>query len=149
MKTKALISFAVTAKLICVFVFAYAKIRFPHDEAQIIVFSLEPYFGITKFIPFVIRCPLFHAYGHASVMKQSLIINVCHVPVECPPGYEPSPLENEDKPCLPCNFGYYKKYSGGADVFCDKCRKDQWTISTASTVMSECISKLNWQTCYD
>ena len=27
-KTKALISFAVTAKLICVFVFAYAKIRF-------------------------------------------------------------------------------------------------------------------------
>ena len=27
-KTKALISFAVAAKLICVFVFAYAKIRF-------------------------------------------------------------------------------------------------------------------------
>ena len=36
MKTKALISFAVTAKLICVFVFAYAKIRFSHDEAQFI-----------------------------------------------------------------------------------------------------------------
>ena len=34
-KTKALISFAVTAKLICVFVFAYAKSRFSHDEAQI------------------------------------------------------------------------------------------------------------------
>ena len=34
-KTKALISFAVTAKLICVFVFAYAKIRFSHDEAHI------------------------------------------------------------------------------------------------------------------
>ena len=35
-KTKALISFAVTAKLICVFVFAYAKSRFslkhPEDE---------------------------------------------------------------------------------------------------------------------
>ena len=31
-KTKALISFAVTAKLICVFVFAYAKIWFSHDE---------------------------------------------------------------------------------------------------------------------
>ena len=30
-KTKALISFAVTAKLICVFVFVYAKIRFSHD----------------------------------------------------------------------------------------------------------------------
>ena len=34
-KTKALISFAVTAKLICVFVFAYAKNRFSHNEAQI------------------------------------------------------------------------------------------------------------------
>ena len=33
-KTKALISFTVTAKLICVFVFAYAKSRFSHDEAQ-------------------------------------------------------------------------------------------------------------------
>ena len=34
-KTKALISFAVTAKLICVFVFVYAKNRFSHDAAQI------------------------------------------------------------------------------------------------------------------
>ena len=34
-KTKALISFAVTAKLICVFVFAYVKIRFSHNEAHI------------------------------------------------------------------------------------------------------------------
>ena len=34
-KTKALISFAVTARLICVFVFAYAKIGFSHDAAQI------------------------------------------------------------------------------------------------------------------
>ena len=34
-KTKALISFAVTAKLICVLVFAYAKSRFSHDEAHI------------------------------------------------------------------------------------------------------------------
>ena len=34
-KTKALISLAVTAKLICVFVFAYAKIRFSHDAAHI------------------------------------------------------------------------------------------------------------------
>ena len=31
----ALISFVVTAKLICVFVFAYAKRRFSHDEAHI------------------------------------------------------------------------------------------------------------------
>ena len=33
-KTKALISFAVTAKLICVFVFAYAKSWFSHDAAH-------------------------------------------------------------------------------------------------------------------
>ena len=33
-KTKALISFAVTAKLICVFVFAYAKIRFSHRRGS-------------------------------------------------------------------------------------------------------------------
>ena len=36
-KMKALISFAVTAKLICVFVFAYAKIRFSHVAAQFII----------------------------------------------------------------------------------------------------------------
>ena len=35
-KTKALISFAVTAKLICVFVFAYADCWFSHEAAQII-----------------------------------------------------------------------------------------------------------------
>ena len=34
-KAKALISFAVTAKLICVFVFAYSKSRFSHDAAHI------------------------------------------------------------------------------------------------------------------
>ena len=34
-KTKVLISFAVTAKLICVFVFASAKCRFSHDAAHI------------------------------------------------------------------------------------------------------------------
>ena len=34
-KTKALISFAVTAKLICVFVFAYGKSRFSHDAARL------------------------------------------------------------------------------------------------------------------
>ena len=34
-KTKVLISFAVTAKLICVFVFAYAKCWFSHDSAHL------------------------------------------------------------------------------------------------------------------
>ena len=35
-KTKALISFAVTAKLICAFVFAYANCWFSHAKAHII-----------------------------------------------------------------------------------------------------------------
>ena len=35
-KTKALISYAATAQLISVFVFAYAKSRFSHNEAHII-----------------------------------------------------------------------------------------------------------------
>ena len=38
LKTKALISFAVTAKLICVFVFVYAKSQFSHDGANIMLF---------------------------------------------------------------------------------------------------------------
>ena len=37
-KTKALISCAVTAQLICVFVFAFAKSRFSHNEAHIIIY---------------------------------------------------------------------------------------------------------------
>ena len=36
-KTKALISFAVTAKLICVFVFAYADCWFYHEVAHMIM----------------------------------------------------------------------------------------------------------------
>ena len=44
MKTKALISFAFTAKLICVFVFAYAKSWFSHDEAQLS--AMEKHFEI-------------------------------------------------------------------------------------------------------
>ena len=38
-KTKALISFAVTAKLICVFVFAYAKCWYSHDAAHLMKFD--------------------------------------------------------------------------------------------------------------
>ena len=42
-KTKALISFAVTAKLICVFAFAYAKCWFSHDVAQIQIINFSLY----------------------------------------------------------------------------------------------------------
>ena len=38
-KTKALISFPVTAKLICVFVFTYAKCWFSHDMAHMLKFK--------------------------------------------------------------------------------------------------------------
>ena len=34
-KMKALISRVVTGQLLCIFVFAYAKIRFPHDTAHV------------------------------------------------------------------------------------------------------------------
>ena len=39
-KTKALISFAVTAKLICIFVFASAKCWFSHDVTQIMFYRV-------------------------------------------------------------------------------------------------------------
>ena len=38
-ENKGVISFAVTAKLICVFVFTYAKCQFSHDAAQMILVS--------------------------------------------------------------------------------------------------------------
>ena len=40
-KTKALISFAVTAKLICAFVFAYADCWFPHAAAHLFEKSIN------------------------------------------------------------------------------------------------------------
>ena len=43
-KTKALISFAVTAKLIYAFVFAYAKIHFSHDATHMTYSHVYAYF---------------------------------------------------------------------------------------------------------
>ena len=45
-KTKALISFAGTAKLICVFVFAYADCLFSHEAAQ----NIDYYFMFKFFL---------------------------------------------------------------------------------------------------
>ena len=56
-KTKALISLAVTAKLICVFVFAYAKCWFSHDAAQMILDN-------TVFILFSAPAPISAPQGH-------------------------------------------------------------------------------------
>ena len=44
-KTKALISFAVTAKLICVFVFAYAKFRFLTTRLKFERVTMNQVFG--------------------------------------------------------------------------------------------------------
>ena len=55
-KTKALISFAVTAKLICVFVFVYANIRFSHVAAQVLKSHvLNYYFNLKVHVPISLR----------------------------------------------------------------------------------------------
>ena len=58
-KTKALISFAVTAKLICVFVFAYAKSRFSHNEAQILFKCQQLSRARKRFYNFGVGCTTF------------------------------------------------------------------------------------------
>ena len=52
-KTKALISCAVTAQLICVFVFAYADYLFSHASAHFIVRRRRKYFVHTDDVNFV------------------------------------------------------------------------------------------------
>ena len=47
-KIKALISFAVNAKLICVFVLAYAKSGFSHNEAQMSLIRRQSAFGVSE-----------------------------------------------------------------------------------------------------
>ena len=61
-KTKTLISFMVAAKLICVFVFAYAKSRFSHDEAHLIGYSIT-FSGATYNIPICIWLMDTHPYN--------------------------------------------------------------------------------------
>ena len=57
--TKALISFAVTAKLICVFVFAYAKSRFSHGAAHITwPLSIKGAYQIELMFAFVVNTGL-------------------------------------------------------------------------------------------
>ena len=52
-ENKALISFAVTAKLICVLVFAYAKIQFSHEAAHIEMLHYES--NNYSFVPSTLR----------------------------------------------------------------------------------------------
>ena len=50
LKTKALVSFAVTVKLICVFVFAYAKSRFSPNRAHF-RYKAIPFVLFIAFLP--------------------------------------------------------------------------------------------------
>ena len=45
-----LISCTVTVQLICTFVFAYAKIRFSHDEALLALSQGKPVFGFSDHV---------------------------------------------------------------------------------------------------
>ena len=53
MKTKALISFAVTAKLICAFVFAYADCWFSHEAAHLMTLN---FISVLSFIMKTCSC---------------------------------------------------------------------------------------------
>ena len=59
-KTQALISFAVTAKLICVFVFAYAKNRFSHDAAHLQVAVFPVYYAANNSDLATTKCLIRH-----------------------------------------------------------------------------------------
>ena len=54
-KTKALISCAVTAQLICLFVFAYAKNRFSHNEAHLVTSVINNTESSTRILTFVVK----------------------------------------------------------------------------------------------
>ena len=60
-KTKALISFAVTTKLICTFVFAYANCWFSHEVAHTIYCGLR----------FKLQVRVVYIYGHISYMDET------------------------------------------------------------------------------
>ena len=60
MKTKSLISFSVTAKLICVFVFAYAKRLVSHDAAHI--YSEITSYNVEYQLPIVFHFHLLNIY---------------------------------------------------------------------------------------
>ena len=94
-KTKALISFAVTAKLICAFVFAYAKSWFSHDTAHLILFvwveALHPsqstIFQYVRTIPWVepvlsnedeASCSRTQHRTHGEIRTRNLAIRVWH-----------------------------------------------------------------------
>ena len=111
MKTKALISCAVTLQLICAFIFAYAKIRFSHEKAPIIKMLFEPRREKTGFwhmrkqtskpqISCAVTAQLISAFVFATWLVQSLFfiypkfqassdLLILHSPVCVGPGRNP------------------------------------------------------------
>ena len=71
-KTKALISFAVTAKLICVFVFAYAKHWFFHDAAHFLI--IEGCFLSVLHRVFLQQCA--YDYQMNRIMRKSAFLHI-------------------------------------------------------------------------
>ena len=74
-KTKTLISFAVTAKLICVFVFAYAKIRFFSRRGSFIPPRILPLYsksGVYKGTQFLIVAH----WGGSNVYLLSILLKI-------------------------------------------------------------------------
>ena len=72
-KTKALISFAITAKLICIFAFAYAKCRFSHDAAHLVSSNRGSIILMTmlwqperEYMEFYATCSLFLLYAEVN-----------------------------------------------------------------------------------
>ena len=66
MKTKTLISFAVTVKLICVIVFAYEKSRFTHAAADLISAIVCPYQSedcVFKILEFLVIQPSIQGFA--------------------------------------------------------------------------------------
>ena len=74
MKTKALISFAITAKLICAFVFTYAKSRASHYVAQLFMSWL-----IILTLKFTRKLAVIHKIGviFSVYLNMSTLIFLC------------------------------------------------------------------------
>ena len=85
-KAKALISFAVTAKLICVFVFPYAKCWFSHTAAHLVICLLVTktisHFGFDdRIFVLIVSVPCLNIFFHLNICKEftfSVYSRRCH-----------------------------------------------------------------------
>ena len=78
-KTKAPISFAVTAKLICVFVFAYAKSRLSHDAAHM----LSDVLSLISFIRDHVACVKYLSRENTNMLNWIIGLDYCKSQIQC------------------------------------------------------------------